>query len=150
MQEGECLVLAGESGSGKTSLLRLVGGLDRADQGLILAVVGAGGAARGLVGTRAQQARDAAAEHAALLADHHFGARLVGLVVDRLPSADRGHLGPGRCGQQQASGQQGRAPKGAKCVFHVVSPGWGGQVIRPMRPRCPSARRCRRARCASA
>lgn len=35
VQEGECLVLAGESGSGKTSLLRLVGGLDRADQGTI-------------------------------------------------------------------------------------------------------------------
>jgi len=32
---GECLVLAGESGSGKTSLLRLVGGLDRADCGVI-------------------------------------------------------------------------------------------------------------------
>jgi iron(III) transport system ATP-binding protein len=35
VQEGECLVLAGESGSGKTSLLRLVGGLDRADHGTI-------------------------------------------------------------------------------------------------------------------
>jgi len=32
---GSCLVLAGESGSGKTSLLRLVGGLDRADAGRI-------------------------------------------------------------------------------------------------------------------
>jgi iron(III) transport system ATP-binding protein len=35
VQEGECLVLAGESGSGKTSILRLVGGLDRADHGTI-------------------------------------------------------------------------------------------------------------------
>jgi iron(III) transport system ATP-binding protein len=35
MEAGECLVLAGESGSGKTSLLRLIGGLDRADRGAI-------------------------------------------------------------------------------------------------------------------
>jgi iron(III) transport system ATP-binding protein len=35
LDAGECLVLAGESGSGKTSLLRLVGGLDRADRGVI-------------------------------------------------------------------------------------------------------------------
>ena len=35
LEAGGCLVLAGESGSGKTSLLRLIGGLDRADRGRI-------------------------------------------------------------------------------------------------------------------
>ncbi|MGE4483348.1 ABC transporter ATP-binding protein [Acidocella sp.] len=35
LPEGELLVLAGESGSGKTSLLRLIAGLDRADAGRI-------------------------------------------------------------------------------------------------------------------
>lgn len=35
VESGECVVLAGESGSGKTSLLRVVGGLDRADAGSV-------------------------------------------------------------------------------------------------------------------
>lgn len=35
VESGECVVLAGESGSGKTSMLRVVGGLDRADAGSV-------------------------------------------------------------------------------------------------------------------
>lgn len=35
VEPGECLVLAGESGSGKTSLLRMVGGFERPERGVV-------------------------------------------------------------------------------------------------------------------
>ncbi|MDE1895973.1 MAG: ABC transporter ATP-binding protein, partial [Rhodospirillales bacterium] len=35
LEDGKFLVLAGESGSGKTTMLRLIAGLDRADAGCV-------------------------------------------------------------------------------------------------------------------
>ncbi|MCY4667502.1 MAG: ATP-binding cassette domain-containing protein, partial [Rhodococcus sp.] len=36
VQKGECLVLAGPSGAGKTTMLRVIAGLERADDGTVM------------------------------------------------------------------------------------------------------------------